>query len=214
MPVDIKFLSKSKSAHKRFWITDKEKTKSFLEKLDFIPEEVCFESEIAIPTRAIFEFAEAFSQGAELLYEQKKYSEAIEKFKHALQIKPDDLVVKRELAKAYLENDDYSNFEREANYLVNRKYEDYEYDQRRWIYLFYGNYYDLKGMREKAIEMYNKVLEIKKGDEHPQNMSKIYLKKPYKKELKKDSIVQNCNQIHNAFPLVENTAEGISVLIS
>jgi len=188
MPVDIKFFTKNKSAHKRFWITDKEKTKSFLEKLDFITEEVCFESDIAIPTRAIFEFAEVFSQGAELLYGQKKYSEAIEKFKQALQIKPDDLVVRRELAKAYLENGDYSNFEREANYLINRKYEEYEYDQRRWIYLFYGNYYDLKGMREKAIEMYKKVLEIIKGDEHPQNMAKIYLKKSYKKEFKKDSI--------------------------
>ena len=188
MPIDIKFFTKNKSARKRHWITDKEKTKSFLEKLDFIPEEVCFESDIAIPTRAIFEFAEAFNKGAELLYGQKKYSEAIEKFKQALQIKPDDLVVRRELAKAYLENGDCSNFEREANYLINRKYEEYEYDQRRWIYLFYGNYYDLKGMREKAIEMYKKVLEIIKGDEHPQNMAKIYLKKPYKKELKKDSI--------------------------
>jgi hypothetical protein len=185
MPIDVKFLSNGKITHKRFWITDKEKTKSFIEKLDFIPDKVCFDSEIAIPTIGIFEFAEALNQGVELSYVQKKYSEAIEKFKHALQIRPDDLVVRRELTKAYLENDDYSNFEKEANYLINRKYEEYEYDQRRWMYLFYGNYYDLKNMREKAIEMYKKVIEIRKGDEYPQNMAKIYMNTPYKKESKK-----------------------------
>jgi len=184
MPIDIKFISKSKSTHKRFWITDEEKTKSFTEELNFIPDEVCFESEIGIPTRNIFKFSEAFNQGVELLYMQRKNSEAIEKFKRALQIRPDDLVVKRELIKAYLEAGDYSNFEREANYLITRKYEEHEYDQRRWIYLFYGNYYDLKNMRATAIEMYKKVLEVERGDEHPQKMAMVYMKKPYKRQLK------------------------------
>lgn len=184
MPIDIKFLSKSRGVRKRFWISNKEKTKSFTEKLDFVPDEVCFESEIVVPTGGIFKFVEVYSQGAELLYEKRNYSEAIQKFKHALQIKSDDLVVKRELTKAYLENNDYSNFIREADYLINRKYKEYEYDQRRWIYLFYGNYYDLKNMREKAIEMYKKVIEIERGDEHPQKMAMVYIKKPYKRQLK------------------------------
>ena len=183
MPLDIQFLSETKSTHRRYWITNEDEVKSFTVNLDFSPDKVCFMYDSAVPTIKIFEFQKSFNEGVKLLYEQKKYPEAIEKFKDALQIRPDDLVAKRELAMAYLENEDDLNFEKVVSSLINKKYEEYEYDQRRWAYLYYGNYYDLKNLREKALEMYKRVLEIEKGDSHPQKKAQQYIKTPYKKRI-------------------------------
>ncbi len=183
MPLDIQFLSETKSTHRRYWITNEDEVKSFTVNLDFSPDKVCFLHDSAVPTIEIFKFQKSFNEGVKLLYEQKKYPKAIEKFREALQIRPDDLVAKRELAMAYLENEDDLNFEKIVSLLINKKYEEYEYDQRRWAYLYYGNYYDLKNLRKKALEMYKRVLEIEKGDSHPQRMAQQYIKTPYKKRI-------------------------------
>ena len=183
MPIDIQFVSKTESNQRRYWITNKDEVVTIEEKLNYVPDKVCFVFESDVPATGIFEFYNAFNQGVQLLYKDKKYPEAIEKFKDALQIRPDDLVAKRELAMAYLENEDDLNFEKVVSSLINKKYEEYEYDQRRWAYLYYGNYYDLKSMREKALEMYKRVLEIEKGDSHPQKMAQQYIKTPYKKRI-------------------------------
>jgi len=177
MPIDIRFVSDKKSITERIWITDKEKSKKFTLNLDFVPYEIILDPEMGIPRYTLFN--KSLAEGIKL-FEEKKCTDAVEKLMIALNLKPNNVLAKRILMEVYFEMEDYINFEKEANYLINREYKEYEHDPRRWAYLLYGKFYDLNNERKKAIEMYKKVLEIERGDEYPLRAAKKYLESSYK----------------------------------
>lgn len=117
---------------------------------------------LALANLAFLKSAEKITTDGNQLYEEKKYQSAIDNYRKAQIKKPDDPVVRYNLATALYQVDEYREAAQELEKSIDAAKDD---AMKANAYYNYGNTQYRLGLFEEAIESYQKALELNPDDE-------------------------------------------------